>query len=166
MSWIFIALMGLLAFFLHCVFAGPMPSVTLTGSMEQPVFREGQPVVLAFTLHSNGKDRLIIGERASEASSFQITITDKAGHLVPRTALGERILMPPPAWGVEFNMRPRSGADAIVSLQPRAAIRFISIGNLHYQCQPPPAPANLASRNKCSVTAGLKAHSGDGSSGH
>lgn len=99
MSWIFIALMGLLALFLPCVFAGPMPSVTLTGSMEQPVFREGQPVVLALTLHSNGKDRLIIGGRASEASSFQITITDKAGHLVPRTALGERILMPPPAWG-------------------------------------------------------------------
>jgi DNA-binding beta-propeller fold protein YncE len=97
-----IALLTLLALWPICVFAAPaMPSVTLDASMEQPAYREGQPVMLALTLHNNIAKNLFTAS-AFEASAFQITVTDEAGRSVPRTAVGERILTPPTA--VDANM--------------------------------------------------------------
>jgi len=61
--------------------------------MERPNCPEGQPVVLAMALHNDGVANLVIGVR-SEASSFQITVMDRTGRSVPRTADGDRVLTP------------------------------------------------------------------------
>ncbi len=90
-------LLGLLNMCAAQVFAAPLPNLTLTASMEQPVCREGQPVVLALALRNESKERFIVGGSAFEEASFQITVTDKTGRSVPRTSLGERVLTPPMA---------------------------------------------------------------------
>ena len=90
--------LALVAFLTLCpvlAHAAPSPPITLTANLERPVCPEGQPAVLALTLHNEGADRLIIDGSAFEESSFQITVTDGAGGTVPRTAVGERVLTPP-----------------------------------------------------------------------
>jgi sugar lactone lactonase YvrE len=92
-----IVLLTLLALLPVSVFAAPVtPPVTLHASVEQPAYREGQPVMLALTLHNDAAKNLFTAS-AFEASAFQITVLDEAGHPVPRTAVGERILTPPNA---------------------------------------------------------------------
>ena len=93
------ALVILLTFVLIVVlppaFAAPVkPPVTLTADLERPVCIEGQPVVLALALHNEAAKNLFTAS-AFEASAFQIIVMDEAGHPVPRTAVGERVLTPP-----------------------------------------------------------------------
>ncbi len=92
-----IALLTLLALWPLSAFAAPAtPPVTLDASMEQPAYREGQPVMLALTLHNNAAKNFYTAS-AFEASAFQIAVMDEAGQAVPRTAVGERVLTPPMA---------------------------------------------------------------------
>lgn len=90
-----IALLTLLALWPLTVFAAlaTLP-VTLDASMEQPTHREGQPVMLALTLHNNTAKNLFTAS-AFEESAFQIAVIDEAGRPVPHTAVGERVLTPP-----------------------------------------------------------------------
>lgn len=90
-----VVLLALMVLWPLTAFAAPaVPSVTLDASMEQPVCQEGQPVMLSLALHNNDAQNLFTAS-AFEASAFQITVIDKAGHPVPRTAVGERVLTPP-----------------------------------------------------------------------
>ncbi len=92
-----IALLTLLALWPLSAFAAPAtPPVTLDASIGQPVYQEGQAVMLALTLHNNAAKNLVTAS-AFEESAFQITVVDEAGHPVPRTAVGERVLTPPTA---------------------------------------------------------------------
>ena len=74
----------------------PPPSVTLTAHLEWPVYSEGQPLVLALTLHNDAAKNLFTAS-AFEASAFQITVINKVGEPVSRTAVGDRVLTPPTA---------------------------------------------------------------------
>lgn len=90
-----IVLLTLLALWPLTVFAAPAtPPVTLDASMEQSAYREGQPVMLALTLHNDAAMNLYTAS-AFEESAFQITVIDEAGRPVPHTAVGERVLTPP-----------------------------------------------------------------------
>ncbi|MDQ2799325.1 MAG: hypothetical protein M3Y13_06750, partial [Armatimonadota bacterium] len=51
--------------------------------------------MLAVALHNDNARKWSIGSDALEASAFQITVTDKRGRLVPRTAIGDRLQTPP-----------------------------------------------------------------------
>ena len=72
------------------------PPFTLTATLTRTV-PESRPVVLALALRNNSAVERMIGGSAFEASSFRIAVTDGAGHLVPRTAVGERSLTSPMA---------------------------------------------------------------------
>ena len=74
----------------------PPPSVTLTAHLERPVCLEGQPLVLALTLHNDAAKNLFTAS-AFEAHAFQITVMNKVGDPVSRTAVGDRVLTPPMA---------------------------------------------------------------------
>lgn len=110
-----VALLVLLTFLPLSAFAAPAtPPIILTASLEQPVCPEGQPVVLSLALYNGGMERLLIGGTASEASSFQITVTDGAGRPVSHTAFGDRVLTPPMS----------VGANAAVILDPGKTLRY------------------------------------------
>lgn len=87
-------LIGLLTLFPVLAFAEQAPLVTLDAGTEQPAYREGQPVMLALTLHNNAAENLFTAS-AFEASAFQIAVMTETGEPVLRTAVGERILTPP-----------------------------------------------------------------------
>ncbi len=92
-----ITLLTLLALLPLSALAAPSASpVTLNAGMEQSAHREGQPVMLALTLHNDAAKNLFTAS-AFEASAFQITVVTEAGEPVPRTAVGERVLTPPMA---------------------------------------------------------------------
>jgi beta-lactamase regulating signal transducer with metallopeptidase domain len=73
-----------------------VPPFSLSASTAGKVI-ENQPAILDIALRNNSTDRFIIDGSAFEQSSFQITIKDSTGQVVPRTALGGRVLTPPTA---------------------------------------------------------------------
>lgn len=89
----------LLALFPMSAFAAPtVPLVTLHAGIEQSAYREGQPVMLALTLHNDAAKNLFTAS-AFEESAFQIIVMNEDGVPVSRTALGDRVLMLPTAVG-------------------------------------------------------------------
>ncbi len=75
--------------------------VMMTAYLDKPLYQIGQPIVLEADLHNTGTQEAWIGTSAFDKSSFNFTITEASGRVVPRTALGILVFTPP--WAVAAN---------------------------------------------------------------
>lgn len=104
-----VALIVLLALLPLFAFADPVPQVTMTASLDKSVYQNGNPIVLEVDLHNSENSLVRIGGGAFEPSSFVLTLKEASGQMMPRTALGQRILTPPQQvyWNPVVAIRPQ-----------------------------------------------------------
>ncbi len=92
------------------VSSGPL---TLTATIDSRV-PEGQPAMLALTLHNSGLKPLRVGGSANEKSSFEFTVTDEKGQAAAKTVCGVWTLRPPMS----------ASANVIVLVEPGRTLRY------------------------------------------
>lgn len=74
--------------------AQPRP-VMMTASLDKSVYQIGQPIVLEVDLHNSSTKPASLGGGAFEIASFRFMITNAAGRLILRSALGDQALAYP-----------------------------------------------------------------------